>query len=108
MKRLALAGTAVLLGSLASIARPQTPRILVECPGAALKWIRAAEPEFQRRQLNLDKYKALVVEERDFVMVSLSSPDEPKGARGSAGKYPGFEVEISKKNLRILRSNFVR
>jgi hypothetical protein len=90
------------------MAQSHAPKVLAQCSGAALKWIHAAEPEFQRRQLDLDKYNVSVVEESDSVVVSLSSPDEPKGLRGSAGKYPGFEIEISKKDLRILRSNFVR
>jgi hypothetical protein len=45
----------------------------------------------------LDKYIISVVEQNDSVTVGLRSPDAPEGAMGSAGRYPGFEVEISKK-----------
>ena len=92
----------------AIMAQSNPPKLTAEFAGASLKWIHAAEPEFQRRNLNLDNYIVSVVEESDSVTVILSSVDAKKGARGSSGSYPGFEVEISKKDLRIIRSNYVR
>jgi hypothetical protein len=90
------------------MAQSNTPKMMAEFPGASLKWVRAAEPEFQQKKLDLDKYTVLVVEREDSVTVILKSTDSVEGSRGSTGKYPGYEVEISKKDLKILRSNYVR
>ena len=91
-----------------SIAQSNPPRVVAEFPGSCLKWIRAAEPEFQRKQLDLDKYNISVVEQGNSVVVILSSPGSPKGARGSIGAHPGYEVEVNKRDLKVLRSNYVR
>jgi hypothetical protein len=96
------------LGWTALTAQSNPPKVLAEFAGASLKWIRAAEPEFQQKNLDLDKYTVSVVEQNDSVTVILRSSDSVEGARGSSGKYPGYEVEISKKDLRVLRSNYVR
>jgi len=96
------------LGWIALVAQSKPPKVIAEFSGSSLKWIHAAEPEFQRKNLDLDKYTVSVVEQNDSVTVALTSPDSVKGARGSTGSYPGFEVEISKKDLKILRSNYVR
>src|SRR6266700_5484422 len=64
--------------------------------GASLKWIHAAEPEFQRKKLDLDKYIVSVVEQEDSVMVGLRSFDSVEGTRGSSESHPGYEVEIRK------------
>lgn len=90
------------------MAQSNPPKVMAEFSGASLKWIHAAEPEFQQKKLDLDKYTVLVVEQGDSVTVILKSTDSVEGARGSTGKYPGYEVEISKENLKILLSNYVR
>jgi hypothetical protein len=110
MKRFALAVMVVIsvLGWSALRAQSNPPKVMAEFAGASLKWIHAAEPEFQRRKLNLDKYTISVVEERDSVTVVLISLDAVEGAKGSSGSYPGYEVEISKKDLKVVRSNYVR
>jgi hypothetical protein len=59
-------------------------------------------------KLDLDKYIVSVVEQDDSVMVGLRSPDSVPGARGSTGRYPGYEVEINEKDLKVVRSNYVR
>jgi hypothetical protein len=91
-----------------SMAQSNSQKVIAEFPGSTLKWIEAAEPEFHRRNLDLSNYIVAVVDYGDSVIVALSSPDQPAGARGSVGKYPGYEVEISKNGMKILRSNFVR
>jgi hypothetical protein len=96
------------LGWTSSFAQSNPRRVTVEFSGTVLKWIHAAEPEFQRRNLDVNKYMVSVVELKDSVMISLASPDAVPGARGSSGTYPGFEVEISKKDLIILRSSYIR
>jgi hypothetical protein len=110
MKRFVWATMLVLsiLGWRELLTQSTPPRVIAEFAGASLRWIHAAEPEFRRRNLNLDKYIVSVVEEDDSVMVSLSAQDAVKGTLGSSGSYPAFEVEISKKDLKVVRSNDVR
>lgn len=84
------------------------PKTLAEFTGASLKWVHAAEPEFQKRGLNLDKYTIRVVDQDDSVIVMLQASDSSEGARGSSGSAPGYEVEISKKDRKVMRSNYVR
>lgn len=96
------------LGSTALMVQSKPPRLMAEFAGASLKWVHAAEPEFERKKLDLGNYTVSIVEQDDSVIVTLTSSDAPRGARGSAGKYPGYEVEISKKDLKIVRSNYVR
>lgn len=107
---LAMIAVASILVSSASIAQPSPPKVIAEFPGASLKWIRIAEPEFEQRKLDLENYTIAVVEEDDSVVVLLRSPDAVgvSGARGSTGKFPGYEVEISKKDKKVVRSNYVR
>jgi hypothetical protein len=95
-------------GRYISMAQSNAQKVIAEFPGSSLKWIEAAEPEFHRRNLDLGNYIVSVVDHGDSVIVALSSPDQPAGARGSVGKYPGYEVEISKKDMQIVRSNYVR
>ena len=110
MKRLAFAIIVVasIWAAWTSIVQSHPPRVMAEFPGASLKWVHAAEPEFHRKKLDLDKYTVSVFEEDNSVTVSLSSLDSVPGARGSTGTSPGYEVEISKKDLRVLRANYVR
>ena len=82
--------------------------VIAEFAGSSLKWIHAAEPEFRRRNLNLDKYTVSVLERDDSVTVILSPPDAVKAALGSSASYPTFEIEIAKKDMKVVRSNYVR
>jgi hypothetical protein len=110
MKRLTLAilvATSI-LGWSALLAQSVPPKVVAELPGGSLKWIHIAEAEFQRKDLDVDKYTVSVVEENNSVTVTLRSLDSVPGARGSSGTYPGYVVEISKKDLKVLRSNYVR
>jgi hypothetical protein len=90
------------------MAQSNPPRVSVEFPGASLKWIHVAEAEFQRQKLDVDKYAISVVEQSESVVVGLTSLDSVLGARGSSGTYPGYVVEISKRDLKIMRSNYLR
>ena len=91
-----------------SMAQSSPEKVIAQFPGSTLKWIEAAEPEFRRRNLDVSIYIVAVVDHPDSVIVALSSPDRREGARGSVGKYPGYEVEISKKDMKVPRSNYVR
>jgi hypothetical protein len=82
--------------------------VTAELPGSSLKWIHIAEAEFDREKLNLDRYRLSVVEEEDVVVVIVTGLKQPKNAIGSVGPDPGYEVEIRKKDRKVLRSNYVR
>src|ERR1700757_2231300 len=71
-----------ILGGSKLSAQSKPPKVMAEFAGASLKWIHAAEPEFQREKLDLDKYVVSIVEHNDSVVVGLSSFDSVKGARG--------------------------
>lgn len=89
MKRFELAIMVIsVLGWGALIAQSNSPKAMAEFTGAPLKWIHAAEPEFQRRKLDLSKYSTSVIEERDSVTVVLKLIDAVEGAKGSSGSYP--------------------
>jgi hypothetical protein len=96
------------LGWSALMAQSNAPKVIAEFSGSSLKWVHAAEPEFERKKLDLDKYTVSVVEQNDSVTVALMSSDSVEGARGSTGRYPGFAVEISKKDMKVVRSNYIR
>lgn len=91
-------------------AQPKYPKVAAEFPGASLKWVHIAEPEFQKRGINLDHYTVSVIEDDKTVDVSLISLDADRHAsvRGSSGTYPGFAVEIDKAQKKVLSSSYVR
>lgn len=90
------------------IARTKYPRITAEFPGASLKWVHIAEPEFQKRGLDLDHYTVYVDEHDKTVDVSLDSLDADPRAFGSSGTYPAYDVEIDKAQKKVLRSYYQR
>jgi len=98
----------LVLGWSEVLAQSTPPRVIAEFAGASLKWIHVAEPELRRNHLNLDKYMVSVTEEDDSVTVSLLATDAVKGTKGSSGSYPAYAVEISKKDLRVVRSYYQR
>ena len=83
-------------------------KVVAQIPGVCLKWISSATPEFRRRQLDLDRYSITVVEQRQSATIVLTSLDSAPDARGNTGSNPAYEVEVSKKDLKVLRSNYVR
>jgi hypothetical protein len=97
-----------ILGWSALMAQSDSPKLTAEFPGASLKWVHVAETEFQREKLDLNKYTVSVAEEDDTVTVGLASLDSAQGRRGNSGSYPGFVVIISKKDLHVIRSNYIR
>jgi hypothetical protein len=70
--------------------------------------VDAAVEVFQAHKPDLKNYKITVFSDNKSLVVMFTDKDTPKGARGSVGKYPGFEVELSAGDRRVLRSNFVR
>jgi hypothetical protein len=82
-------------------------RVAAEFPGNILQWIKVAEPAFAEEKLNIKNYKIIVIDYGDTVTVALTSNETPH-ARGSVGKYPGYEVKISKKTMKILKAYYAR
>lgn len=97
-----------LTASLAAVGRTNQSNVVAELPGSSLKWIHIAEGEFAREGLDLNKYQVSVVEEKSSVVVMLTGLKPPRAARGSVGPDPGYGVEISKKDHKVLRANYVR
>ena len=83
-------------------------KVMAELPGASLKWIHAAQPEFEREKLDVNRYFITVTEEDNSMSVILNSARLSKETRGDPGPLPGFEVEISKKDMKVIRSNYIR
>jgi hypothetical protein len=79
---------------------------VVQFPGTCLKWLHIAEPQLIEKRLRLENYIISVIEEKDYVTVSLTSLDAPLGVKGSGGKFPAYAVEIRKTDSRIIRSYF--
>jgi hypothetical protein len=92
MKRFVWAMVLVIsiLGWRELLAQSKPARVMAEFTGASLKWIHAAEPEFQREKLDLDKYLVSIVEQSDSVMVGLRSFDSVQRDEGQHGKLPGI------------------
>jgi hypothetical protein len=56
----------------------------------------------------LDKYNIVIYNIPESVTVLLRSTDATCKGRGSTGSRPDFEVEISKKDMKIMHYNFER
>ena len=76
--------------------------------GASLKVIEAALPKFEEQGMKLDKYAVSVFEQESSFLVVFDDPNRPASQRGSTTTVIGYEVEVSKQGLRVVRSNFVR
>ncbi len=92
----------LLMGGVA-MAQKGPIKVVAEIPGSVLQWIHLAEPAFAQEKLNVENYKILVIDYGNTVTVALTSNETPH-ARGSVGKYPGYEVIISKKTKKILKA----
>jgi hypothetical protein len=88
--------------------RPSPPNVVARFPGRALNWIHAAQPQLEKEKLDISKYFVTVVEEDDSVSVILTGSRPSKEVRGDPGPTPGYEVEISKKDLKVVGANYIR
>jgi len=93
----------LVLGCNRAIAQHNSFEEKARFPGSSLKWIHIAEKEFKKRQLDVDKYTVIIVEEDSSVTVILEPP-ETDGIRGPVG----YEVEICKKDSRVIGSYYSR
>jgi hypothetical protein len=80
--------------------------------GVSYRVIQAAMSEFVRKNLDITRYRITVAGEGSSYLVTFidaSAPNDPSGhMRGNPGKIPAFSVELSRDDLRLIRSNFVR
>jgi hypothetical protein len=77
--------------------------------GKSFLAIQVAAAVFQQHNNpDLARYKIAVVREGDSVFVTFTDKDGKPGARGASGTLPGFEVELTARDLQVLRSHFVR
>jgi hypothetical protein len=96
------------LGAPASMAQSQPAKLVAEFPASTLKWIRIAEAEFAKQKLDLENYRISVIEHADSVSVLFMGLDAEPGAMGNASKYPGYAVEIRKKDRKVTAAHYVR
>lgn len=83
-------------------------KLLDTIQGGSFLAIQSAMTAFHRHYPDLAKYKIEVLREGDAVIVIFTDKDAPVGGRGNLGARPGFEVEMNARDLKVLRSNFVR
>lgn len=84
------------------------PKTIAQFPGASLKWVNIAQPEFRNRGLDLDHYTVSIADDKDRVDVTLRSINGSKQARGSSATHPAFTVEIAKASRKVIRAYYVR
>lgn len=76
--------------------------------GSTLKVIQAAIPKLQEHNLRVDDYRISVFEKDSAFLVLFKDPKASTDQRGSATSLIGFEVEVSKTGLQVVRANFMR
>src|SRR5436189_44491 len=109
MIKLVLTVTVVLMiiGGQTVMSNSSPIQVLDTIQGSSFLAIQTVMGIFQKHNPDLTHYKIEVVREGNSEVVIFADKDRPEGTRGSVGK-PGFEVELSAGDLRVLRSNFVR
>ncbi len=68
----------------------------------------AAAKVFSATKLNIAEYRLTVLGEGNALIVMFTDKDAPLGGRGSPGTRPGYQVELDRHDLRVIRSNFMR
>jgi len=64
--------------------------------------------ELEAKKIDVGKYEISILEERESVTLILKAADQPENNRGNTSNIPGFEVEIRKSDLHVIRSNYIR
>jgi hypothetical protein len=74
--------------------------------------IQTAAAELVRNDLDISRYRITVIEAETALFVIFIDADVPddtkRGVRGNPSRIPGFEVELTRNNLRVVRSHFIR
>lgn len=85
-----------------------TLEILDSVRGKSYLAIQSAMPEFLRHIPDVVGYKIEVMKEGNLVIVTFVDQKGAPTTRGSPGKKPGFAVELDARDLRVLRSYYLR
>ena len=100
---------AVTLFAIAHRAEGESPmKEIGSISGTTLRVIQAANPKLEEHNLKLEDYNVSVFEKDSEFLVLFTDPKQPSGQRGSSTALIGFEVELSKTGLRVIRANFMR
>ena len=76
--------------------------------GSSLAPILEAARVFESRGFDLSPYKIELIREKMSYTVIFVDKDGEGGGLGAPGSRPGFEVELDTRDLRVIRSNFIR
>jgi len=104
----ALLGAAVLYGVVALAHAETRMKEIGSIAGTTLKVIEAATLKLAEQNLRVEDYTVSVFENDSSFIVLFIDPKHPPGQRGSTTTTMGFEVEISKRGLQVVRANFTR
>ncbi len=88
-------------------ARDRTP-VQDSIQGSSFPAIRKGAEVFGQRVTDLSPYRIALMSEGGSLVVAFTDKDGAPGGRGSPGSRPGFEVEMSARDLTVKRSNFIR
>jgi hypothetical protein len=85
------------------------PQDLVETISSrGFQAIQVASQELERNNLHVADYRITVWQSGASVFVLFGDPNADPGQRGSSGDKPGFEVELRRNDLTLVRSHFSR
>jgi hypothetical protein len=83
-------------------------KVIDTISGTSVLAIQAALPAIGREKLKLSEYRVTVAEDGSSIYVMCEDPAKGPGVRGSSEARPEFVVELSKGDLRIIKSYFGR
>jgi hypothetical protein len=87
---------------------PQHPRGEESISGKTFLAIQVAAAEATRNGVDVSKYKIFAEKAEYSYIITFDDPERPPGQVGSTTRMLSFEVEVSIKDLHIIRSHFVR
>lgn len=76
--------------------------------GTTFLAIQAAATEATRNGVDVSKYKIIAEKAEYSYIITFDDPQRPPGEVGSTARMFSFEVEVSTKDLHIIRSHLVR
>ncbi len=76
--------------------------------GTSLRPLLTAAEVFQKRVPDLSGYNVTLLRDGDSLVVTFTDKEAAAGGRGNPGQRPGFEVAMDPRDMRVLRSNFIR
>ncbi len=110
MRAMLFAAIVTILASGGETALSSASRVEVidSIQGTSFLAIVAALPAFERHKPELSDYRIRVARAGSSLVVIFSDKADSGVVRGSGGKRPSFEVQMDAKDLRVVRSNYVR